>query len=431
MNGRLDLWSGPILSRFGDRFSVPLLDLFVLNRPPLVYELLVKNSETVSKGKFTKTMEVELAKGLLSHDGEEWAHTRRILAKDFTPGTVSKGRNSMSLLVDRYVHSLKPLAEARKPIDMTDWAFRLGFEAISTLLFKQDLSSHYREAHKALDSILEVLWHRFIGPLKHVPSWFPLPILRRARAGKAYMHETVKALVHERLRQTAAEPEADEFPNLALTKLCEAFQAGQMSEDWLIGELVTLYVTGHETTGRGISWMCYALASEPELQDQLYDEARQVGLDDLSDTQSWEKLALHRQVVDESLRLYPSVPGISRSYDKDVSVQDICIPKGSKTAIMIYVIHRHPEFWERAGTFDPMRFTAANRKTIPLGAYLPFGLGPRRCLGSELALSEMTIVLAHLMKHFKIRLHNPDPIHCLNGISMRPTRPVEVQLIAR
>src|SRR5262249_9512618 len=154
------------------------------------------------------------------------------------------------------------------------------------------------------------------------------------RQAKNRMHEIVRELASGYPAQgTEKRDQLSHLSNQVLDKISEEVVCGRKSAEWADGELVILYAAGHEPTPMGITWMCYILSTRPELQDQLYEESKPLALDDLNNSATWERLALHQQVVDESLRYFPPVPGFGRSYEHDLELSQTCVPKGATIAV--------------------------------------------------------------------------------------------------
>jgi cytochrome P450 len=191
-------------------------------------------------------------------------------------------------------------------------------------------------------------------------------------------------------------------------------ETGQsMNDRQLIDNLLTFYLAGHETTARALSWTLYLLARSPEWAAALEGEvARVTGGGDVAPAHI-ERLVLVQQVLKESMRLYPPVPVISRQAVADARLGDHRVKAGTSIVIPIYVIHRHVKRWEDPDRFDPARFAPEKEAKLPRYQYLPFGAGPRICIGSAFAMIEATAILATLLQHARfaaVEGHEPYPV---------------------
>ena len=203
------------------------------------------------------------------------------------------------------------------------------------------------------------------------------------------------------------------------------------TESWTNQEVLFLIVAGHETTATGTGWMAYAVAREPEVQERLYDEVRDLALTDIDADRLWEKLEYHKLVVKECLRLYPPLPIYARSLDQDVVINNVRVPKGVQVNVINFVIHRHPDYWDNPDEFDPERFTDSRSKGRERGTYLPFSMGPRSCTGENMGFAQMVLILAHLVKNFRFSIANKNPIIPRPSVSLRSSEPISLRLEPR
>jgi cytochrome P450 len=172
-----------------------------------------------------------------------------------------------------------------------------------------------------------------------------------------------------------------------------------MDDEQLVDNLLTFYLAGHETTAKALTWTLYLLARSPEWAARLVDEVKAVTHGATVDAAHLEKLVLLQQVIKESMRLYPPVPIMSRQAVAATRIEGLAIAPGTSILIPIYALHRHARRWERADEFDPARFAPGAEAAIPRYQYLPFGAGPRVCIGMPFAMMEATAILATLLQH--------------------------------
>jgi cytochrome P450 len=184
--------------------------------------------------------------------------------------------------------------------------------------------------------------------------------------------------------------------------------------------IVTFIGAGHETTGNALTWSLYLLSQAPDVRERIEREAdevlgeRSLAPDDLS------RLIFTRAVVDEAIRLYPPVPFMSRAAIGEDRIGNLRIPKGSLVAIAPWVLHRHHRLWETPEAFDPDRFMRERRGSIDRFAYLPFGAGPRVCIGASFALQEAVVVLASIVRAARLDLVEGHEVRPLHRVTLRP-----------
>jgi len=232
-----------------------------------------------------------------------------------------------------------------------------------------------------------------------LPTSLPTPANLRARRAVRALDDVVFRIIGERRRS------GEEHHDLLSMLLHARGEDGQgMSDQQLRDEVMTFLLAGHETTALALTWSFYLLARDPQAFARVREEAqrelagRAPGADDLS------RLPYAGMVVEEALRLYPPAWLFERQANQDDVIEKYRVPKDALLIICPYVLHRHPAFWDHPERFDPERFTAERSAQRPRFAYLPFGGGPRQCIGNQFALMEARLVLAMVAQEFAPRL---------------------------
>jgi cytochrome P450 len=278
----------------------------------------------------------------------------------------------------------------------------------STLLRSSDpaLAASIRKSVSALQS--SGAWELLIASMG-LPNWIPRPGVVRGRNAVLALRAAVAGMV--RVRRGAPDNE----PKDLMHRLIEARdpETGQaMDDEQLVDNLLTFYLAGHETTAKALTWTLYLLALSPEWTAALQDEIALVTGGATVASEHIERLVLVQQVLKESMRLYPPVPMMSRQAVADTKIGEHPIRTGMSILMPIYVIHRHEKRWKNPDVFDPTRFAAGSESAIPRYQYMPFGAGPRICIGMSFALIEATAMLATLLQHarFEPTAHVPTPV---------------------
>jgi cytochrome P450 len=273
-----------------------------------------------------------------------------------------------------------------------------------------------------------------IGPLDPLdvfgmPDWLPRIGRLRARPAIRFFEEVVGELIETRRALIAS---GEPAPRDLLTLLLEAAdpETGRGLSDLEVrANIVTFIGAGHETTANALSWSMYLVSKAPAARERLEREVADidgpVGADDL------ERLVYTRAVLEEAMRLYPPVPFMSRAALAEDRIGTLRIPKGSLVTIAPYVLHRHRRLWDEPDAFDPDRFLPERRAAIDRFAYLPFGAGPRVCIGQAFALQEATIVLAHAVRAARWEVVDGHEIRPVHRITLRPDGGLPVRLVQR
>jgi len=238
------------------------------------------------------------------------------------------------------------------------------------------------------------------------------------------MDEAIYSLIRDRRNQT-------EQTNDLLSMLMEARDedTGQQMDDKLLrDEVATLMLAGHETTANALSWTWMLLAQHPEVRQKLEAELQQVLQGRLPTIEEIRSLHYTNQVVKESMRLYPPVSIFGRQAARDCTIGDYEVPEGTLIMISQWVMHRHPKYFENPEAFQPERWTEAFEKQLPRGVYIPFGDGPRICIGKGFAQMEAVLLLATIAQRFELDLEPGFPIVPQPSITLRPEYGIKVRL---
>ncbi|MBV8681984.1 MAG: cytochrome P450 [Caulobacteraceae bacterium] len=375
----------------------------VVSDPAAVRRVLVEQWANYPKTK----MDIEFFNaifggGLLGLDGEDWRLHRRIMAPAFDPRTVASYGPAMASTIQSFLARWDALPD-EAPIDMSEEMTALTLEVISRTVFSADsgeMGSLVRDVllrgaeTSAAANLLDLA--PVIGPWR----------MRRRKRELAEASRPLDAAIEKLLAER--ESRGHEGPKDLIDRLMAARDAetgGRLTAKEIRDEIVTIYVAGHETTASTLSWTWYVLSQRPEplarlqaeLDAELGGRAPEPG--DLA------RLPYVRRVVEEAMRLYPAAPGLSsRRAVADDELAGVRIPKGTSVNVLPWIIHRHEQLWEDPETFDPDRFAPERSADRPRFAYLPFGGGPRVCIGQVLAMNESILALAALGQRYSARL---------------------------
>jgi cytochrome P450 len=279
---------------------------------------------------------------------------------------------------------------------------------------------------RAAQSALGVLKKR-VAALAPLPLWVPTGDNRRFNSAMQMLNDRISEIV-ERKRQSGAA--GDSFL-ATLMNARDAETGAAMSDRQLHEEILGMMQQGHDTVGEALAWTWYLLSLHPEIERKLHDEVvREIG-DRVPTVADLPQLAYTAMILHESMRLYPPVWVIPRDAINDDTIGGCRVPAGSTILLSPYLTHRHPRFWENTEAFDPDRFLPERSRERPRHAYFPFGGGPRLCMGVDMAMMEMMLIMVMIVQRFRIHLisgHREEP-ECI--LDMLPRNRVRATLQRR
>jgi len=397
-----------VVARYGDlvAFPMPRTPVLLVNDPAAARHVLQDNHPAYGKQTIQYTaLSAVTGSGLLTSDGEAWRARRRLVQPAFHRATLDRVAVESVAAADRLRTAwLPPGTTEPVPVDADRGVQAAMLEVLGRTLFDADLAPVGGRVVAAVDQALRVVVGRARSPL---PAGWPTPSRHRLRRAVATLDEVCRELVSRRREAGLALDDAD----LLALLLRSADEAADLCDGDLRDELVTLVIAGHETVAACLTWSLYLLARHREVQHQVHDE-----LDGVLDGRcpSWAdlpRLALLRACVDEALRLFPPAWVLTRQALEADEIGSLDVPAGTLVIISPWLLHRRAASWSEPGRFDPRRFLGESSTTLRAGAYLPFGAGPRLCIGREFALVEAVLVLATLLRDSEVTLppSMPDP----------------------
>ena len=386
----LECWTKPhfeepiVLGRF------PFVRYAVVSDPAAIRKILVEDQSAFRKSTIERrVLASRMPNGLVTVDGEQWQRLRRTLAPTFgrsmTGGFAPAIARVAATLVERW-QNLSDGGVVEVKAEMS----RVALEALVGCIFSEglgdpkavcDATTRYYATCGGLDPF-DVL-----GLPDFVPRFTRLGVRHVLRA----FYEAMSAAISERRRSLAAKPNAPRDMLGAMLAAKDPQTGQQMTETEVNDNVMTLIFGGQETTSSALTWAIYLLSQSPEWRERVAKEADDVIGGRVQD--AVDALVQTRAVVEEALRLYPPVIGITRTALRRTELAGHRIERGTMVVISPYLVHRHRLLWRDPEIFDPTRFLPGRSKTIERYTYLPFGVGPRMCIGAALAIQEATVVL--------------------------------------
>ncbi len=404
---RFDEHGDTIRSYFGGMYPA-----IFTHRPSLIRHVLQKNHRNYQKGiNQAGVIGHFLGNGLLSSNGDYWLQQRRLIQPGFHHQRLQGVLRIMEDVVQTELLRLQKHIDTGSTVDIFPEMVRMTFDIIARSIFRTGITEAERELLARNFSVLQEYLVKVIR-LPFLKPWFRI-------SGQQSKHEEVARSIAEVLLKYINERMGnnrvdDDLLQMLVDSRYEESGAG-MTARQILNEVNILIVAGHETSANALSWILKLLAEHPEAAVRLKREADEnlgsggFGLAQL------RKLAYTRQVIEEGLRLYPPAWFIDRVAIDDDEFEGVRIPAGANVAMLIYFTHRDPEYWVDPDQFQPERFSPEARKSHVPFQYLPFGGGPRLCIGHQFAMMEMQVALACFLRAFR-----PVPVPETNAVQPTP-----------
>lgn len=376
---------------------------------------------------FTKSMDYRalarvLGQGLLTSEGELWRRQRRLVQPAFFRERILSYGGLMTSYTARLVQTWRDGEVRDVHRDMT----RVTLQIAARSLFNADVDGDAGTIGTALTVLMNEMPKLTV--FAFLPDWLPVPGLGGFRRAMAELDKIVYSIIRDR-RATG------EHPGDLLDMLLDARDddGAGMSDQQLRDEVMTLLLAGHETTANTLAWTLYLLAQNPEVQTRLAAEVQGVLGGRFAEASRLDQLPYTQMVLMESQRLYPPAWAIGRKALRDFEVAGFRLRAGTNVIIAQWVLHRDERAFPDAERFDPERWRGelAGRRMLPKFAYLPFGAGPRVCVGASLALTESALVLATLMQHFRFSLASSEPVKAFPSVTLRPKHGLRLRVERR
>jgi len=420
----LALRRNPITALSDRAYEEPIIDLIrpgralLVSDPEMIERVLVHNAANYRKSpQQQRRLRPALGDGLLTAEGEVWRSTRRITAPLFSPNAVGLVLQDMQAATEVMRMRWQDRHHLAAPLDLTAEFQRLTYEIVSRTVFSGALDRDRAAIHANMAIYFDTLGRIDLASLLDLPGWWPtLDKLRAAKSLKVFRN-VVDATVAAR----RAAPKRDCGDLLDQLFHATDPKTGQTLGNAAVSDnVLTFLAAGHETTGNALAWIFYLLALHPEAQDQVRAELQETCGNGPVERDHLDRLDYTKAVINEALRLYPPVPFMAREAIEADDLNGQPVRKGMQIVISPWVVHRHKLLWEAPDAFRPERFLGEAGRSIPRGAFLPFGLGPRICIGQRFALQEILTVMAAILPAFRYDLVDPQSVFPQARITLAP-----------
>jgi cytochrome P450 len=403
--------------RFGEvvYFKIGPRRGYLITNPADVRHVLQDNARNYHKSPLYDKLRMSLGNGLLTSEDEFWLRQRRIAQPAFHRQRIAALATVMAEAAREAAAEWQAIASGGRPVDVAEEMMRLTRTVVLRALLGADLGPFAARIDQAWTIINQHIGESFwsLG----FTDWMPTSKNRRFQAARAVLRAAVDHVIGERRRK----PSEGAHDLLSLLSEARDEETGEaMTDEQLRVEVTTFLLAGQETTSLALTWTWYLLSQHAEAQQRLEEEidavlgARPPEYADLAN------LPYTRMVIDEALRLYPPAWGFSRQALADDELGGYRLPRGWLAFVIPYVLHRLPAFWQNPDAFDPDRFSPAQSADRPKFVYLPFGAGPRQCIGNHFALIEAQLIVGTLAQRYRLHLVPGHRVEPWPLITLRP-----------
>jgi len=399
-------------------------EAIVTTNPVVIQHVLKTNAENYQKSEIqVKRMGHFLGKGLLTSHGEVWRTQRRLIQKGFDRKQLDV---LSSIMQDSLAESLQDFDRQARlgPVDIYPALMKMTFKMVGRSLFGARLNDDDIDLiSQTISTVQEFMVRQTIQP--YLNPWFSV-------SGELRRHEEMRLRADGILLDYIKKRRQEAPGHDLLQILMDArYSDGHgMSDELVLSESMQLLVAGHETSSNALSWLLYLLSLRPDCLDRVRQEFDSVLGGAPLTFSDVPKLEFAAQIIQEALRLYPPFWMVDRMALSDDQAGDLAIPRGSTVVVFVYGVHHSRQYWPNPESFDPERFSKANEKLHRAFAYLPFGAGPRGCIGGNYATLQILMILRDLLRRYDLRLAPGQTIEPRPMVILRPKHGIRMTFTA-
>jgi len=398
---------------------------FLLSHPDYIRQVLQDNARNYHKSPLYEKVKVAVGEGLLTSEGSHWLRQRRMAQPAFHRQRISALADVMAEAAQELAVGWQAMAAQGTPVDVADEMMAVTQGIVLRTLLGGGVSVLGGELGRAWSLVNQHIGESFWS-LGLTDRW-PTPKNLRFRRALTVLDAAVQQIIDSRRRA-----DGDSHDLLSMLMSARDEDTGQaMTDRQLRDEVMTLLLAGHETTSLALAWTWYLLSQHAPVRQRMEAELDQV-LDGRAPSFSdLGSLPYTRMVIEEAMRLYPPAWGISRVAVAADEVAGYPLPAGWLAFVVPFVMHRHPRYWENPDRFDPERFTPDQSAARPKFVYLPFGAGPRQCIGNQFAIIEGHLVLATLAQQYRLEMIAGPPVEPWPLVTLRPRYGIRMRVHSR
>ena len=391
--------------RLGSRHVV------LVSEPQLIKEALVDRNKELGKTYSTRILGEFFGDGLLNSEGENWLQDRRAIQPTFAMQQVKAFGECMVRQTLDYLETWHPGEPRDALVDMQTLTMSIAAETLLGVKLEHEVKAIHRphtEIREYFDRKLEGRWL--------LPRSVPTPYNRKIELAKRTIFDLVDALIHKRRQAQTFGPDI-----LSRLMLAQAHSEKPLTDVQLRSQALTFLFAGHETTASLLGWVWYLLAQHPAVEARLHEELDTVLGGRTPTVEDVPQLVVTDQIIQETLRLYPSVFLMSRELLTPGEWMGYSLPKGTNLAFSQWLMHRDADYFEQPLEFRPERWTAEFKRQLPPFAFFPFGGGPRVCIGNTFSVMEAVLVVATIASRYRLPLLSDTPVVPHPSVTLRPS----------
>lgn len=406
--------------------------LFLFFHPDQNRELLVSQSKSfVRVPRVMETFAQWNGDSILIVEGERWVRQRRLVQPEFQPRRFTEYGRTIVAMTERLVDSWQPSFDraGSVQIDTNQVMTGLTLQTICKTLFDFDAARDSQDIARAVAVLSEVAFDEMQAPIR-LPNWWPTSFYRNKRAAIKTLDDFVWRIIRER---RADGKDHGDLLSMLLAAVDEEGDGGRLNDRQVRDESMTLMLAGHDTTAAALDWVWYSIAGHPEVAARCQAEIDETLSGRKPTASDVPRLKFIEATIKEAMRLYPpAIAVFLRQAIESTVIGGYDIPKGSLVGLSSFVTQRDPRWFPDPMRFDPERFLSPGLEQIHPGAYFPFGMGPRVCIGQSFAMTEMILIVATILQRCHVSLMNPDQdpgmfVHA----ALRPRLPVILNITPR
>ena len=421
-NDLLSIWDErSFTARFMHR-KILKQNVFIANSPETIRYVFVENKDNYERKspQMRRALEPLLGDGLFISDGETWSSRRKIQTPLFDSTHIKMFTGTMISTIAEMADDWQTMIEESdaSELDIHPEMGKLTAEIIARTLFGEKLGSENSSAVvEAFAEYQSVVKQTNLSNFLGLPDW--LPNLN----GKMGKGRRAAKTIHDAVDNIIAKAEKGGHEGTLVAEFLKANQSESgvdlMTKQQIRNELIVLFMAGHETTANVLAWAWYLISQTPEVEAKLHAELDEVLAGRSPEMSDVENLKYTRAILDETMRLYPPVPILSREAMAEDTIRDRKVPAGSIMLIVPWLIHRHKKYWDKPDHFIPERFMPEAPKPIKF-SYIPFSAGPRVCLGKNFGIVESVLTIAMLAQRFRLSMPMGTKVEHECRLTLRP-----------
>lgn len=405
------------LKEHGDFLIINMVvkKLYITSNPEIIKYVLQTNQKNYIKDYAYRQLKLALGNGLLINEGEHWKKQRRLAQPAFYKKRLETLFQIMVDISQEYCDSL----EAKKGQQQSTNMLSEMMHVTSKIVMETLLGSELGEKLNHVETNITVAQKQIV---KRIRKPLSIPFSYLDGSHKKFMNNITEfdEFIFNVIERRNQEPDKDHPDLLSMLMAARDEDGNPMDKRQLRDEIITIFVAGHETSANALSWTLYLLSKHPEICKKLKAEITEVLGGNSPKMEDLRSLVYTKMVIDESMRLYPPAYAVGRENLEDDDLFGYKLPKGSPMISSIWSLHRRPDLWENPEEFNPQRFTPEKVKARSKWHYIPFGAGPRMCIGNHFAIMEIQILLVMMLQRFDFVLDESCPVIPEPLITLRP-----------